>query len=295
MNSHSVVMLGGPDAGKTNYLVRLWRALKSRKATLIAPRSPVDIKYVEGGIEFLLRGEFVPHTDLNTVPSDQQLEIPVARSSSSDSSEVTLSVPDVSGELWKGAIDRGDVPRAWMDALETSSGALLFVRVGSEANVAPLDWVNASALIEFGLDPANKADGEIPEIPTQVGLCEMLRFLNETLTRDKVRAPKVAVLITAWDLLDKETRSKGPDAYLSTEYPLFAGRLKDCASLDVRCFGVSVVGGDFVDDEFKEEFFEANIDEAGYTVFTGDDGAVRSETDLTLPVAWVVDSLFDDE
>lgn len=296
MSTHSIILLGGPDSGKTNYLVRLWRALKSRKAQLVAPRSPANIKYVEGLIEFILRGQFVPHTDLSVIPSGQQLDIPLIRASHPDDGEVSLTVPDVSGELWQGAIDRGDIPRAWMDALESSAGALLFVREGSKANVPSLDWVNTPELLSFlGEGAAPNAEGKVPAVPTQVGLCEMLRFLDQTLLRTDGRKPKVAIMITAWDLLDEETRSSGPDAYIAREYPLFAGRLKDCISLDVNCFGVSIVGGDFEDDKFKEEFLEGDIDEMGFVIYVGDDQRVQRKNDLTLPVAWVIDPLFDDE
>lgn len=300
-DGHSIVLLGGPDSGKTNYLVRLWRALKSRKSKLVAPRSPTNIKYVEGLMEFILQGQFAPHTDVSDHPSDQQLEIPMVRAGVTGDGEVSISVPDVSGELWKGAIERGDVPRPWMEALEASAGALLFVRVQSEANVPSLDWVNTPDWLMY-LAPAAEPDAavgaddnavdEALKVPTQVALCEMLRFLDETLKRDD-GLPRVAVMITAWDLLDEETRAKGPRAYLEAEYPLFAGRLMDCVSLDVRCFGVSVVGGDFSDDAFKAEFFEADVDEMGFVAFEKD--GMHKETDLTLPVAWVVDPLFDDE
>lgn len=305
---HSIVLLGGPDSGKTNYLVRLWRALKSRKSALVAPRSPTNIKYVESLMEFILQGEFAPHTDVSDHPADQQLQIPMVRAGASTDDEVFISVPDVSGELWKGAIERGDVPKAWMEALEASAGALLFVRVQSEANVPSLDWVNtpdwlmhlapaadgdADQAAAGALDTENEAEDEALKLPTQVALCEMLRFLDETLLRNDSGLPRVAVMITAWDLLDEETRARGPEAYLEAEYPLFAGRLMDCVSLDVRCFGVSVVGGDFNDEEFKAEFFEADVDEMGFATF--DQDGIHKEADLTLPVAWVVDPLFDDE
>lgn len=262
----------------------------------MAPRSPANIKYVEGLIEFILRGQFVPHTDLNLVPSGQQLDIPLIRASHPDKGEVSLAVPDVSGELWQGAIDRGDIPRPWMDALKLSTGALLFVREGSKANVPSLDWVNTPELLGFlGAGAAPNTEGEVPGVPTQVGLCEMLRFLDQTLLRSDGRKPKVAVMITAWDLLDAETQSSGPDAYIAKEYPLFAGRLKDCVSLDVSCFGVSIVGGDFEDDKFKQEFLEGDIDDMGFVTYIDDDHTVQRKNDLTLPVAWVIDPLFDDE
>jgi hypothetical protein len=76
----------------------------------------------------------------------------------------------------------------------------------------------------------------------------------------------VAVLVTAWDRLDKEKRVQGPMAYLRTEFPMFAGRLEDIETLDVKTFGVSVVSGDFADPKFKEKVYEKGLKGAGYVV-----------------------------
>ena len=125
MSEHSIVLLGGPDSGKTNYMSRLWLALNSKKAELVASQNPTDIRYVEGGAEHILGGAFAPRSDTNSLPDDLTLDIPVRLASDPDGKEVLLSVPDVSGELWKEAIERGDVRREWMEALQQASGALL--------------------------------------------------------------------------------------------------------------------------------------------------------------------------
>lgn len=295
MIEHSIVLLGGPDSGKTNYMSRLWLALNSKKLTLVAPRNPVDIQYVEGGAEHILSGVFAPRSDTNSLPDDLTLDIPVRLASDPDGKEVLISVPDVSGELWKEAIQRGDVSREWMEALEQASGALLFVRVLSEANVTPLDWVNAAEYLSWAGDGAPEDEnGEETLIPTQVALCEMLRFLDETLLRVNGRPPKVAIIVTAWDLVDEHRRLKGPISYVQEEFPLFAGRLVDCITLDVRTFGVSIVGGDFKDPAFTAKFHEGIIDEMGYVVVDNCDGGVGKVYDVTLPVAWVVGPLFKD-
>jgi Double-GTPase 1 len=296
MSQHSIVLLGGPDSGKTNYMSRLWLALNSKKAALMASQNPVDIKYVEGGAEYILGGAFAPRSDTSSLPGDLTLDIPVRLASDPDGKEVLISVPDVSGELWREAIARGDVTREWMNALQQASGALLFVRVLSEANVTPLDWVNAAEYLSWaGAGKPKDEQGQDVLVPTQVALCEMLRFLDETLLRVNGRPPRVAVLITAWDLVDGHRRPNGPDGYLKAEYPLFAGRLADCASLDVRTFGVSVVGGDFEDPEFTAKFQQGDIDEMGYVAVDAPENGPSEIQDVTLPVAWVVTPLFDDE
>ncbi|NSZ66783.1 MULTISPECIES: TRAFAC clade GTPase domain-containing protein [Rhizobium/Agrobacterium group] len=295
MTEHSIVLLGGPDSGKTNYVSRLWLALNAKKSVLVAPRNPVTIQYVEGGAEHILSGVFAPRSDTNSLPDDLTLDIPVRLAGSSNGREVLISVPDVSGELWKEAVQRGDVSSDWMEALRQASGALLFVRVLSKGNVSPLDWVNSVDYLSWaGEGPPTNEEGEEIPIPTQVALCQMLRFLDETLTRVAGRKPRVAILITAWDLVDEHRRQYGPTRYLKEEFPLFGGRLSDCATLDVRTFGVSIVGGDFDDPAFTEKFLDSSIDEMGYVVIDGPDDGVEGNQDLTMPVAWVIGPVFED-
>lgn len=89
-----------------------------------------------------------------------------------------------------------------------------------------------------------------PGLPTQVMLCELLRFLEISLVdRPDGTRPRVSLVVSAWDLVDPEKFSKGPRAWLEHEYPLLAGRLSDVTRLDIRVLGMSVVGGDLKTDK----------------------------------------------
>jgi len=292
MTDHSIILIGGPDSGKTNYLARLWEALRAREGVLQAPAVPTQIKYVEDALAHLLRGKFAPRSE-KTLEEGQHFAVPVVSSANSDAARFEIIVPDVSGELWKKAVETCELPKQWMDDLASASGALLFVRVGSDQNVAPLDWVTAARLLRMEGAPAEKENTEKHETPTQVSLCELLRFMEHGLgTANSEVRPRVAVLVTAWDRLDHETAAAGPTAYLTVEYPLFAGRIADISRFDVRVFGVSVVGGDFAEEAFKQQFFSQGIKCAGYVV-EETQGQLETKRDLTLPVAWVVRATAD--
>lgn len=291
MKTRSILLVGGPDSGKTNYVGRLWLALNSEKGALVAPNAPADIKYVEEASQHILQGSFAPRSDKNLEVSEKGLHLTV-QLSGLENAEVAISIPDVSGELWKGVVERGDIAEEWMSQIRSSAGALIFVRVDSDQNVEPLDWVTAAKVLrELDIEPDEGEDEDL-KIPTQVALCELLKLLSTTLRKDSERdLPRVAVVVTAWDRLDEGTATKGPDAYLRETYPLFWGRLTDEKSLLVRIFGVSIVGGDFVEPQFRERFYKANLDEVGYTVFGEAGEPARRVADVTLPIEWVVERL----
>jgi hypothetical protein len=259
----------------------LWEALRSGEGRLRAPEVPPNIKYVEDALTYLLQGSFAPRSDKDLEESRRDFIISVE--SEGQPGRVELLVPDVSGELWKNAAETSELPQEWMEQLRRSSGALLFVRVLSDLNNAPLDWVTSEKLLKF-LGPG---DPELGALPTQVLLCELLRFLEISLRCDEEGSgPRVAVVVTAWDMVDQTTSAAGPRAFIEKEYPLFAGRLKDTDILDVNIFGVSVVGGDLnVDKEFRQRFLEGELKSAGYVVTSEE---TTQKFDMTLPVAWLV-------
>ena len=286
----SIVMIGAPESGKTNYLGRLWGALEdeNEKTKLRATGKSDDIRYAVDALRHLLQGEFVPRTEKNGDVDERQCLIPVAWEHEGEERQAELLVPDVSGEIWESSVLTNELPEAWMKSVQGSIGALLFIRVASSLNRPSLDWVTRQELLKISGE-VDDAEREAFQIPTDVQLCEFLRFLEFALGKHAdVAKPRVAVLVAAWDLVDEERAQQGPTVYLEKEYPLFAGRLTDVSSLEVEAFGVSVVGGDFADPDFQTRYLDKTIDEFGYVVTDSDSG--QPDDDVTTPVRWVLDA-----
>ena len=283
----AIVMIGAPDSGKTNYLGRLWGALKAAEnSCLRAAQQPDDIRYVFDALAHLLQGRFAPRTDTNVDVDESHCSIQVAWKQERKTEHAELIVPDVSGELWVNAMQTNELPASWLTSVRQSIGALLFVRVDSPLHIPSLDWVTARDHLEVG------GENEESQIPTDVQLCEFLRFLELFLGKDSdITKPRVAVLVAAWDIVDEGRAQQGPKAYLSHEFPLFADRLADVsaieAEVEVEVFGVSVVGGDFRDEAFKDRFLAGSVNEFGYVVT--ELGAKSHRDDVTTPVRWVLD------
>lgn len=275
----SIILLGGPDSGKTNYIGRLWRALDDGTGAIHAAEQPEDLKFVLEVADHLFEGSFAPRSELTD--SRRNFEVVVAAQKGGPSSRVV--VPDISGELWRNAVINNEIDSEWVDELKKADAALLFVRVDSDQVVAPLDWVTSRALLE------KVGDKEDQGLPTQVMLCELIHFLEDMLSeREDGALPRLSVVVAAWDRVDPETFEQGPTAYLEQEYPLVAGRLADLKSIDVQVFGLSVVGGDLKhDDEYRQVFLEEGLDGKGWVVvFNGHEWV--KDADLTLPIYWAV-------
>lgn len=285
MENGSIVMMGWPDSGKTNYLAALWDALRKGQGLIFAPVPPDDITYVEDALVFQSRGEFAPRSDKNIEESRKDFSVTVALRDALDTAAADIVVPDITGELWKAAVETSEISSEWMDELRRASGAMIFVRIRSDSNIAPLDWVTTDRFLTAAkFSDADEKKTKI--LPTQIALCELVRFLEHTMhPTDQGKRLRIAVVVTAWDLLDAPAQKKGPMAFLRAEYPLFAGRIEDCKHFDFQVFGVSALGGDFADPVFKGRFLKG--EESGF-VATGGGKALQVTADITGPVAWVI-------
>ena len=282
MSPSTVVLIGGPDTGKTNFIGRLWIALRAGKSALEIAATPDEIAYVEDVVEHLHQGHFAPRTAQNLQKKQSSLTIPLLVGTEQEKCDAELVIPDVSGEVWKNAVDTMELSADRMAQLESAVGALLFLRVLSPLNVDPLDWVNAGQLINY-----QGSNDESEKLPTQVMLSEFVRFLDLKLPKvAHGRKPRLGIIVTAWDLLDEEQSKLGPRVYIKKNYPLFSGRLADIKRFEISVFAMSIFGGDPATDEgFRDKILDSGLKGTGYV--RHDNGETVTETeDISLPVAW---------
>src|ERR1700692_3440267 len=108
--SRSVVLLGGPDSGKTNYVGRVWQALDAGKGRIHAAKQPNDIRFVLEVADHLFSGNFAPRSEHADVRRD--FEVVVAKEHGGD--ETSIVIPDISGELWRNAVLNYEIASDWM-------------------------------------------------------------------------------------------------------------------------------------------------------------------------------------
>lgn len=276
----NLILVGGPDTGKTNFLARLVVQLRDGKGAVRATQLPDDMRYIEDALAYLMKGEFAPRSHNNAQELSGEIELNVIIG---EDEAATISVPDVSGETWDDIARTAQISQTWLDRVQGAAGALLFVRVLSDLNVQPMDWVNAPKLFAFAGEEAE----HIFQLPTQVLLCEFLRLLEENLSYADGSQPRVAVIVTAFDRLDPQTRALGPKAFLKKEFPLFFGKLQNTPEVTIGVFGSSVAGGELADAAYKAGYLENDLAESGYIV--DDTGAApKAVRDMSRPVAWVL-------
>lgn len=312
----SVLLIGGPDAGKSNFLFRFWLAVDGGHGAMIKNGFPDELEYLRDGSESLLGGAFAGRTSGDVL---EHASIPVKLAAKPELAGI-LNVPDLPGEKILEVYRMRQWDDSWEDRIERDCGCLVFVRAGSTETVSPLDY--DACLRAFGA-PLQAAQGRplerlattapgvvVPEpekdpdppgeggnhkasraAPTDVVLTDWLQFLRSAFT-DRVGGayrPRVGLIIAAWDALPADQQDVEPAEYLKENFPLIAQFVDTNGDrFDFQIFGLSILSGDLKENpQFRAKFLAGRTDDFGYVIHSLA-GDLEKVTDVTLPVAWAL-------
>ena len=309
MTTPTVLLIGGPETGKSNFLFRVWNHIFSRTGLLEMNGLPADLDYLKEGAACQLRGEYAGHTTSQI--GEAISNIPICRKGDVQSTAL-LVVPDVDGEqINKVYRDRRWSPE-WDKLITKESAFLVFVRVNSELTVPSLDWVACHEIYGFAppRNPSEEAKGgaesglveavssqnvltsaaaaqKMPP-PTQVVLVDWLQFILATINAKYERPgrPRVGIVVTGWDCVPKDFEG-GPADWIRENLPLLSQFCENNReSLEVAYFGSSIFSGDPEGDPaYEKSMGKLDPRTLGYVRCPGSD--VESQ-DFTLPIAWAL-------
>lgn len=286
----NLLFMGLPGSGKTTFLAALWHVLDERS-------SETRLK---------LKGLSVDRTYLHQITADWQKCSQVERtkleheqvvnlSLSSGSTEFELTVPDLSGEGFEQQLRDRKIGVEHHQNIQRATGLVLFVHARVKEGTR-LSYSRQLSAVLDGAPPqragTDSAGGNIhkpaiepwsiEKLPTQVALVELLQFALESVAR-KVR---VAVVISAWDLVEKASFRGTPHEYLKRELPLLRQFLDSNDDLlEHTVFGVSAQGGDITVEEQKNALLGFDDALKRIKVLHGSE----SSQDITRPIAWLLE------
>lgn len=286
-------LIGLTETGKTNFLVALDIILDHPcdENGLVHSGSADDRSYLAPLREAWLRGGVFERTKRHTPPPPHQLLVkhqPTGK-------EISFNLPDLAGETIESFFVTRTMPQGLWDRLKKAEAILLFVHSNHNADHAILD---DPAFIE----PESKPPGAVPipeadpdwkleDAAMQVKLVDLLQFIAEGIPEK--RQLRVAVILSAWDLVEKAHQTSPgiaaelpnhPGNFLSRRWPLLQQFLESNDDLFCyRVFGASARGGGNKQEDIERL---TSIDQPSDRVILVDD-AHRS-TDLTRPVRWLL-------
>jgi hypothetical protein len=289
----TLLLVGLKSTGKTNFLVGLDVVLDSQTDPNGLTHSDLaaDRAYLQPLKEQWLRGEVFIRTSRQQPPPPHQLLV----RHPATGSNIGFHVPDLAGETFDAHFVTRSVPQDFCERLKRAKGLLLFVHCDHNADHALLEHPGL-------MDPALTPEAPIPapEAPSdwhpeaaclQVKLVDLLQFIAETIHPSGPM--RVAVMVSAWDLVEKahsqnrpaaREMPNNPNKFLSKRWPLLDQYLHShAATFESHAFGVSARGGG---DSPAEITRLTHFDHPAERVILVD-GTHRSH-DLSRPVRWLL-------
>lgn len=275
-----LLVIGGPNAGKTHYGGQLLGRLNHGKGVLRMHGAPVNISPLEEVLKALGQGRTAGHTAMDVY---HEVMMPISKT---DGETFELIFPDYNGEQVRGIMEERHISRDWQVRLRESNGWLLFIRL--ELLRAYDDvFTRPVSRVEEG----NMNSGEGSKWSDQTYFVELLQLLLFTKglgTVDRIKKPALTVVLSCWDEIKGVERNTKPIDMLSKRMPLFSEFVQTTWGTAELCLiGLSALGKALQENETDEEFKDRGPENFGYVILA--DG--KKSDDLTLPVALTMERM----
>jgi Double-GTPase 1 len=288
MSNKKVLIAGFPSAGKTTFISALWYHVTHAKNedTLI--------------LNSLEKGD---HEYLNKISIQWANYEPVARNQISTSSEgekismnlkivktdevISLDIPDFSGEIFNAQIDQRVWTKEYDLMLSGINGLIFFVSPLDEKNMTKLIFHENQYIRSFGGDihsqnneNQNQTNWSINSIPNQVKTVEILQFLLRH--KRNIIPLKVALVVSAWDLVIKSHENLTPQQWIRTNMPLLDQFIMtNSESFIFKFYGISSQGVDYSNKKQTANIIK--LDPMKRMIVQVDND---KSNDIALPIIW---------
>lgn len=272
-----IVLLGGPNSGKTHFAGQLYGRVKQRRGQLKLQKSctPKNLAAFENVLASLEAGHAAGHTAHD---SWEEVCLPLENSTGQ---QFNLHWPDYGGEQLKAVYRDRKVTPEWAQRLQTATAWMLLIRLDSEITYpnALAQLGKPSAIIEEKIQtPARASNWDANAY--WVELLQILLHVAGHGTVNRLQQPKLAIMLSCYDLLS--TDSLRPEQVLAAKLPLLYSFIRNNWALAAaQVWGLSSLGKTLEETSEDEEFIQNGPEKQGWVICPT--GGER-DADLTKPV-----------
>lgn len=270
--ARKVLVLGGPDAGKTTLLVQLHGRVSDGTGAVVARGAPKSLGPIEAGYKRLQQGKPVAHTSHGT---DVTLDLPAVDRSGRD---VDIVVPDYAGEDLRRVVAERRIPDRWRSQAAAADTWLLLIRLAAHAELPDVLTKPIGDLARVALDdPA----GEPDVLPVDMWAVELLQALLYSRRRDgSTTLPTLSLVLSCWDELDDKEQAAAPSDVAAARLALLHSYCGATWGDRYRALGLSAQGCVLTEQAPSEDYLDRGPQQMGWLI----DAAGRRDSDLTMLV-----------
>lgn len=272
--SDQVLVLGGPDSGKSTYLLQLYGRVFDGDGQ-VQLRGAVDsMVAIKDGLARLATGRPAGHTANGT---DTSLTLPLVDDDTGREWDIT--VPDYAGEDLRRVGDALRLPDRWRDLAATSDLWVVMVRLSLYPDMP--DLVSRPVGELASSSPERPAGADVQRLPIDMFLVELLQLLQHGRAQLEVSNDlHVTVVLSCWDELGHPEDTM-PSQVARNQLALLDSYCTMTFGPRYRVLGLSAQGRALTDADPAVEFIDEGPSAMGWLVC--EDGA--RDPDLTKLIA----------
>lgn len=274
-SSDNILIIGGPNAGKTHFGGQLYGRLESRKFEykIAVNNKPTDLSIFQEVLDNLAEGKRAHHTEASANKSIELI------TEDSLGNNVIFSFPDYAGEQVKMIVNDRRVNSIWKDYIDKSTSWVLFIRLH--------DIQIIEDIINRGIpnpEELQKRKEQIPLVKISdaahfVELLQTLIYIKGLSVQNKIEKPNLTIVISCWDLLGLEGNTL-PSKVLEERLTLLYDFVTNNWKLNsLRILGLSSTEKTLTDDP-DDDFIDQTPVKFGYII----NSKGELEKDLTLSI-----------
>jgi len=279
MDTPELLLLGGPNSGKTHYAGQLYGRLRRRPGVLALRKdqgTPLDLSALDEVFKCLEEGRAAGHT-----PTDTWSEILLPLVDKSGRC-LDLRWPDYGGEQLNGVFEQREISEKWRSRLVEADGWMILIRLESETTFNDA----LDQLVERpsdGTSPAVRPDTWDANAKW-VELLQLLLHVSGTGNHKRLEKPKLAVLLSCYDEI--KSPQDIPSNVLGEYLPLLSSFISSNWSFDsFSVWGLSSTEVPLTPDDSNDDFVNEGPEEQGWVI--SPEG--EKHDDLSTPLAWLLE------
>ena len=272
MEKHNILIIGGPNTGKTHFGIQLYERINSRQFEFkIDPQNrPSDLSIFEDGLKNIYNGKRAAHTEAS---ANRSIELKII---DEKNSEVKLAFPDYAGEQITSIVDNRKINDLWQDYIENSTSWVLFIRLNELTILEDIVNKGIPSAEEIQKRNSQPPPVKISEAAFYVELIQTLSYIKGLSTFSPIVEPNLTVVLSCWDELDLP-EDQVPSTLLQERLPMLFDFLNNnWQNESLSIIGLSSTEKSLTDDP-DDDFMDKEPINFGYFV---DKGGSRNK-DLT--------------